>query len=52
MERAAWQRIDGYTDDPAEGSAEEGAACLEAIVAAVGACIVDFHRSTRDEEER
>jgi creatinine amidohydrolase len=51
-ERASWERIDGYTDDPSEGSAEEGAACLEAIVAAVGACIVDFHRSTHDQEER
>jgi creatinine amidohydrolase len=41
-EPASWQAIDGYTDDPSEGSAEEGAACLEAIVAAVGTCIVDF----------
>ena len=45
-----WRLIDGYTDDPAAGSAEEGAACLEAIVAGVAAAIVGFHRSTSSEE--
>jgi creatinine amidohydrolase len=49
-EQASWKRIDGYTDDPSEGSAEEGTACLDAIVAAVAACIVDFHRSAHEEE--
>jgi creatinine amidohydrolase len=51
-DRDAWKRIDGFTDDPSKGSAEEGAACLDAIVAAVAACIVDFHRSTSGGERR
>ena len=51
-DRDEWRRIDGFTDDPSAGSAEEGAACLDAIVTAVAACIVDFHHSTRGEEQR
>jgi creatinine amidohydrolase len=50
-DRDQWRRIDGFTDDPSAASAEEGAACLDAIVTAVAACIVDFHRSTRGEEQ-
>jgi creatinine amidohydrolase len=41
-----WRRIDGYTDSPADGSAEEGSRYLDAITAAVAAAIVDFHRTT------
>jgi creatinine amidohydrolase len=51
-DRRTWGRIEGYTDNPAESSIEEGAACLDAIVAAVAGCIVDFDRSARDEDER
>jgi creatinine amidohydrolase len=41
-----WRRIDGYTDNPADGGADEGAAFLDAIVGAVAAAIVDFHQAT------
>jgi len=46
-DRRRWQEIDGYTDSPADGSAEEGAAFLDAIVAAVAGSIADFDRVTR-----
>jgi creatinine amidohydrolase len=47
-DRGSWRTIDGYTDNPADGTPEEGAACLEAIVAAVASSIVEFERSTRE----
>jgi len=46
-DRARWRRVDGFTDDPAAGSAEQGAALLERIVAAVAAALVEFDRATR-----
>jgi creatinine amidohydrolase len=46
-DRASWSEIDGYTDNPENGSAEEGAAFLDAIVAAVAGSIADFDRTTR-----
>jgi len=46
-DRRRWQEIDGYTDSPADGSAEEGAAFLDAIAAAVAGSIADFDRATR-----
>jgi creatinine amidohydrolase len=46
-DRSRWKEIDGYTDNPAEGSAEEGAAFLEAIASAVAAAIADFDRATQ-----
>jgi creatinine amidohydrolase len=46
-DRSWWQKIDGYTDTPAEGSAEEGSAFLEAIAAAVAGSIAEFDRATR-----
>jgi len=51
-DRGRWQEIDGYTDRPAEGTAEEGAVCLDAIVAAVARSIDDFDRSTRQRQAR
>jgi creatinine amidohydrolase len=45
---SAWRRIDGYTDSPADGNADEGAVCLDAIVAAVADGILEFERSTRE----
>jgi creatinine amidohydrolase len=39
-----WGRIDGYTDNPAEGTAHEGAAYLDAIAAGVAASILRFYR--------
>jgi creatinine amidohydrolase len=41
-DRARWARIDGYTDSPAEGSPDEGEALVDAVVASVARCIVDF----------
>jgi creatinine amidohydrolase len=46
-DRSRWQEIDGYTDTPADGSAEEGAALLDAITAAVATSIADFDGATR-----
>jgi creatinine amidohydrolase len=46
-DRSRWQEIDGYTDTPADGSAEEGAAFLDAIASAVAGSIADFDRATR-----
>lgn len=46
-DRKWWGTIDGYTDSPADGSAAEGTACLDAIVGAVAAYIVEFERSAR-----
>jgi creatinine amidohydrolase len=46
-DRSRWQEIDGYTDSPAEGTAEEGAAFFDAIVAAVAGCLASFDRTTR-----
>lgn len=39
----AWQVIAGYTDRPAEASAERGRAYLGAIVPAVAAAFIEFH---------
>lgn len=47
-DRRWWKTIDGYTDSPGEGTAEDGAACFEAIATAVAASIVEFERSTRE----
>jgi len=41
-----WRRIDGYTDNPADASPEEGTRWLDTISAAVAAAIVDFARAT------
>jgi creatinine amidohydrolase len=49
VDRSWWQSIDGFTDTPGEGTAEEGDACLDAIAASVAACIVDFGLSTSDQ---
>jgi creatinine amidohydrolase len=46
-DRQWWTSIDGYTDNPADGSAAEGEVCLDAIVGAVASSLVDFERSTR-----
>jgi creatinine amidohydrolase len=45
-DRGLWTRIDGYSDSPAQGSAEEGRACLGATIAAIGLQITEFHSST------
>jgi creatinine amidohydrolase len=49
-DRSVWQAIDGYSDTPEDGSAEEGATCLELIAVAVAGCIADFDRATRDRQ--
>ena len=38
----SWRRIDGFSDNPAAGSAERGAAFVDAIVEAVSAAITEF----------
>jgi creatinine amidohydrolase len=43
--RRVWQAIDGYTDQPAAGRADDGARWLEAGVAALAAKIIDFDRT-------
>jgi creatinine amidohydrolase len=45
-DRGRGREIDGYTDNPENGSAEEGAAFLDAIVGAVAGSITDFDRTT------
>jgi hypothetical protein len=48
MERHdAWQRFDGFTDSPANASAESGRAYLEAAIAGVSQTIDQFHQATR-----
>lgn len=44
-DRSEWTRIDGYSDSPAEGTVEEGRACLEAAIAAIAELIIAFHRA-------
>lgn len=41
---AVWQEIDGYSDSPWEGSADEGSACLDAVVEATSRCLSEFDR--------
>jgi creatinine amidohydrolase len=42
-----WRRIDGYTDNSVDSSADEGVALLDAIVAAVAVLLVHFHVTTQ-----
>jgi creatinine amidohydrolase len=42
----AWQRFDGYTDSPANASAESGQTYLEAAISGVAATIEAFHERT------
>jgi creatinine amidohydrolase len=42
----AWQRFDGFTDSPANASAEAGRAYLEAAIAGVAETIEAFHQRT------
>jgi creatinine amidohydrolase len=44
----AWSSIDGYTDNPAEATAEEGERYLAALVAGVADALREFDRATRD----
>ena len=39
----SWQAIDGYSDSPDRGDAEQGKVYLAAIVDALSAAMVDFH---------
>lgn len=47
-DRSAWTRIDGYSDSPAEGTADEGRTCLEATVGAISRQIVEFHHAAEN----
>jgi hypothetical protein len=40
-----WRRIDGFTDDPREASAEAGAALLDACVRAAAAAFAEAARA-------
>jgi creatinine amidohydrolase len=44
----AWQRFDGYTDSPANASAEAGQTYLEAAITGVASTIQVFHERTKD----
>lgn len=44
----SWQRIDGYSDDPATATAARGRAVLDAAVEAVAASLLAFWADTRD----
>ena len=41
----AWKEIDGYTDSPAQASAENGKRFFEAITAEVARAFVAFYRA-------
>lgn len=43
----AWSSIDGYTDSPAQATAEEGEQYLAALVAGVADSLREFDRATR-----
>jgi creatinine amidohydrolase len=44
----AWQRFDGYTDSPANASAESGQTYLEAAITGVASAIAAFHDRTQN----
>jgi creatinine amidohydrolase len=43
----SWQSIDGYSDSPERGTAEQGRAYLDAIIAAVAEAFRAFNKATR-----
>jgi creatinine amidohydrolase len=44
----AWLRIDGYSDSPDRGTAEQGRRYLDLAVEAVAGALLEFAQSTRD----
>ncbi|MCC6628922.1 MAG: creatininase family protein [Chloroflexi bacterium] len=43
----SWQRMNGFTDSPARGTADLGRAYLDAAIAAVGAAFVAFYQRSQ-----
>ena len=44
----AWLKIDGYSDSPDRGTAEQGRRYLELAIGAVADALLEFAESTRD----